>query len=95
MKRLYMTVYRYRQNLAEEDLRTLTKKFAELGTSPGVLAHYERLDGMGGFMVEDSSEEDAERSYELTVRYARWLEMEVFPITTIEEAFPVIQRVYG
>ena len=26
MKRLYMTAYRYRQNLGEEDLRHLTKK---------------------------------------------------------------------
>jgi Domain of unknown function (DUF3303) len=94
MKRLYMTVYRYRQNLGEEDRRHLTKKFAELGTAPGVLAHYERLDGMGGFMIEDVSQQDTERSYELTLRYAPWIEMEVFPITTIEEAFPVIQRVY-
>jgi len=95
MKRLFMTVYRYRQNLGDEDLRALTKKFTELGTSPGVVAHYERLDGMGGFMIEDPSEQDAERSYELTIRYSPWLEMEVYPITTIEEAFPVIQRVYG
>jgi len=65
MKRLYMTAYRYRQNLGEADLRELTKKFAELGTVPGVIAHYERLDGMGGFMIEDLSHEDAERSYEL------------------------------
>ena len=68
MKRLYMTAYRYRQNLGEEDLRRLTKKFAELGTAPGVLAHYERLDGMGGFMIEDVSQEDTERSYEFTLR---------------------------
>ena len=46
-------------------------------------------------MIEDVSQEDAERSYELTLRYSPWTEMEVFPIATIEEAFPVIQRVYG
>lgn len=95
MKRLYMTVYRYRQNLGEQDLRQLTKKFAELGTARGVIAHYERLDGMGGFMIEEPSEDDTERSYEITLRYTPWLELEVFPITTMEEAFPVIQRVYG
>jgi hypothetical protein len=95
MKRLYMSVYRYRQNLREEDLRALTKKFAELGEVPGVLAHYERLDGMGGFMIEDVEAMEPEQSYELTLRYAPWLEIEVYPITTIEEAFPVIQRVYG
>ena len=94
MKRLYMTVYRYREHLGEDDLRTLTKKFAELGLAPTVIAHYERLDGRGGFMIEDVPE-DAERGYEVTLRYSPWIEQEVFPITTMEEAFPVIQRVYG
>ena len=94
MKRLYMTVYRYREGLGEDDLRKLTKKFLEVGTTPGVIAHYERLDGKGGFTVEELPE-DAEKSYEVTLRYAPWLEFDVFPITTMEDAFPVIQRVYG
>ena len=94
MKRLYMTVYRYREHLSEEDMRTLAKKFAELGLAPTVIAHYERLDGKGGFMIEDVPE-DPERGYELTLRYSPWIEQEVFPITAMEDAFPVIQRVFG
>jgi Domain of unknown function (DUF3303) len=94
MKRLYMTVYRYRESLGEDDLRKLTKKFLETGISPGVIAHYERLDGKGGFMVEEVPE-DAESGYELTIKYTPWIEFDVFPIATMEEAFPVIQRVYG
>ena len=39
--------------------------------------------------------EDAESNYELTIKYTPWIEFDVFPITTMEEAFPVIQRVYG
>ena len=94
MKRLEMTMYRYREDLGEDDRRKLTKKFLEIGISPGVIAHYERLDGEGGFMVEELPE-DAESSYELTIKYTPWMEFDVFPITTMEEAFPVIQRVYG
>ncbi len=94
MKRLEMTMYRYREGLDEDDRRKLTKKFLETGTSPGVIAHYERLDGKGGFMVEELPE-DAERNYELTIKYTPWIEFDVVPITTMEEAFPVIQRVYG
>ena len=94
MKRLEMTMYRYREDLGEEDRRKLTKKFLETGTSAGVIAHYERLDGKGGFMVEELPE-DAESNYELTIKYTPWIEFDVFPITTMEEAFPVIQRVYG
>jgi len=94
MKRLEMTMYRYREGLSEDDRRKLTKKFLETGTSPGLIAHYERLDGKGGFMVEELPE-DAGSNYELTIKYTPWIEFDVFPITTMEEAFPVIQRVYG
>jgi hypothetical protein len=94
MKRLFMTAYRYRESLGEDDLRKLTKKFLETGISPGVIAHYERLDGKGGFMVEELPE-DAESNFELTIKYTPWVEFDVFPIATMEEAFPVIQRVYG
>lgn len=94
MKRLLMTTYRYRDGLREQDLRALTKKFQEVGTNPGVLAHYERLDGQGGFLVQEA-DENAEASYEVTITYSPWLEFEVFPIARMEEAFPVIQRVYG
>jgi len=45
-------------------------------------------------MVEEIPE-DAEKSFELTLRYAPWFDFDVFPITTMEGAFPVIQRVYG
>lgn len=94
MKRLVVSAYRFREHLGDQDLRQLTKKFAELGAIPGVIAHYARLDGRGGFMIEEVSE-DPEQSFELTLRYAPWVEFEVFPVTTIEDAFPVMQRVYG
>ena len=94
MKRLLMVTYRFKEGLGEQDLRALTKKFMEVGTNPGVLAHYSRLDGQGGFLVEDATEDPA-IAYEVTITYSPWLEFEVFPITTMEDAFPVIQRVYG
>lgn len=94
MKRLIMTAYRYREGLGEEDFRKLTKKFLEIGTAPEVIAHYERLDGKGGFTIEELPE-DPEAGYEITLRYGPWVEYEVFNITTMEDAFPVIQRVYG
>jgi hypothetical protein len=94
MRRLYVTTYRYREDLEEDDLRDLTKKFAEIGTTSGVLAHYTRLDGQGGLLVQEMPD-DPEADFEITIRYAPWMTFEVFPVTTIEDAFPVIQRVYG
>lgn len=94
MRRLFLTTYRYKDNLGEQDLRNLTKKFQEVGTNPNVVAHYERLDGRGGFLVQEVPE-DEERSYEVTISYGPWIQFEVLPVTTMEDAFPVIQRVYG
>jgi hypothetical protein len=94
MKRLYMSVYRYREGLDEDDRRDLTRKFMEAGTGEGVVAHYERLDGSGGFLVQEVAD-DPESDYENTIRYSPWMDVQIFPVTTIEDAFPVIMRVYG
>jgi hypothetical protein len=94
MKTLYVTAYRYREDLGEVELRELTKKFMEIGNAPSVTAHYSRLDGQGGFVVQEVAD-DAAPDYEFTLRYAPWINFDVYPVATIEEAFPVIQRVYG
>jgi hypothetical protein len=94
MQRLFLTTYRYRTHLEEDDLRDLTKKFAEVGAAPGTIAHYTRLDGTGGFVIQTDSGDDA-KVFEVTIQYAPWMEFEVIPVTTIEDAFPVIQKVYG
>lgn len=94
MKHLYLTAYRYRQDLDHEDLRELTRKFTEVGNAPGVVAHYTRLDGQGGFLVQEASEDPA-KDFEVTIQYSPWIVFEMVPTTTIEDAFPVIQSIYG
>jgi len=94
MKPLNMITYRFRAGLREEDLRNLTKKFAEVGQPPGVIVHHVRLDGSGGFMLQEQ-QEDPEAVYENALRYQPWIEIEIAPVATIEEAFPVALQVYG
>jgi hypothetical protein len=94
MRRLYITIYRYRDDLDADDLKDLTRQFAEVGTVSGVLAHYTRLDGQGGLVVQEMADDPA-KDFELTIRYAPWMVFDVIPVTTIEDAFPVIQSVYG
>jgi hypothetical protein len=94
VKTLYITAYKYHDDLDADDLRELTTKFQEIGTVSNVVAHYTRLDGRGGFVVQEPGD-DAEGDFEITIQYGPWIDFEVIPVTTIEEAFPVIQRVYG
>jgi hypothetical protein len=94
MKPFNMITYRFRTGLGEEDLRRLTKRFAEVGQPPGVIAHYARVDGSGGFMLQEQ-QADPEADYENALRYIPWVEIQVVPVATIEEAFPVALKVYG
>lgn len=94
MERMFMIAYRYRDGLREEDLRDLTKKFLEVGTAPGVVAHHMRLDGKGGFLLQRDPDDHA-KAFEVTLQYAQWIDFEVIPVATVEEAFPVIQKLYG
>jgi len=94
MEQLYVTSYRYRDGLDADDLSELTKKFMEIGDTPGTIAHYSRFDGQGGFVVRKDTGEQA-KVFEVIARYSPWIEFEIFPVTTIEESFPVIQSVYG
>ncbi len=68
-------------------------KFVEFGTPPGAITQYERLDGKGGFVIQEA--DNPEGIKENLLRYAPWIEFDVFPITTMVDAFPLIQRVYG
>ncbi|MBK9180979.1 MAG: DUF3303 family protein [Acidimicrobiales bacterium] len=96
MKELYVTAYRFHSDLDREDFEELTKLFAELGSTPGTIAHYMAIGGGRGFVISEAiSDDQRAKAFELNVRYARFMEFEVHPVVTIEEAFPVILQVYG
>jgi hypothetical protein len=94
MKPLNVITYRFRAGLGEAEIANLTKRFAEIGQPPGVIAHYVRVDGAGGIMLQEQ-QADPEATYENALRYQPWIEIEIAPAVTIEEAFPVALQVYG
>jgi hypothetical protein len=68
MKRLYVTTYRLGEGRDDSDLRKLTARFPEAGAGAGIIAHYRRLDGEGGFVVHELAE-DAEQEFGATSGY--------------------------
>ncbi len=96
MKQFLLVQYTYRQHLDESGLRELTKRFGDLGEPPGTVAHYVKLDGTGGFtVVESRSDDDRAKAYETMISYGPWVEFEMTPVTTMDEALPSILKVYG
>ena len=95
MQQLFLTVYTYKEHLDEPALRELTKRFGEIGESPGTLAHYTRLDGRGGFTVSEFKEGEQSAVFETTIAYGPWMDFEIIPITTMADALPSILKLYG
>lgn len=95
MKQLYLTAYTYKDHLDEAALRKLTKRFGEVGESPGTVAHYSRLDGRGGFTVSETTEEQQASVFETIIAYAPWMDFEVVPVMTMADALPSIMKLYG
>ena len=96
MKRFSMFAYTYHEGLTAEDRREMVRLFAEGGEAPGVIAHYERLDGRGGFIIqEEIGGQDLEQDFEQTIAFSRFMDMEIHNLITVEDSFPVFQKVYG
>jgi hypothetical protein len=53
MERLYITTYRLRDKPDGNDLSTLTARLPGSVAGAGIIAHYRRLDGTGGFIVHE------------------------------------------
>ncbi len=96
MKRLEIVSYTYKTHLGEADIRALTKTFLDRGTNPGILAHYVRLDGRGGFIVQEVAADDAlEAEYERTLAYGLYMDFELAVVTTMDDAVPTILKLYS
>lgn len=97
MKRVYLINYTYKPaKVTEQDQRGLVKKFLELGTNPGVIAQYERLDGKGGVIIQEVTPDDQlEAAFERTLVYSEYLDFDIVPATPFEDAMPTILKLYG
>ena len=62
-------------------------KFGARGEVPGSIAHYV-YPGGGGVVIAEH--DDPKVIYEATVAYASWLDFDVKPALTIDDAVPII-----
>jgi hypothetical protein len=62
MKRLYVTTYCFRDSLDDSDLPNVTARLPEAVAGAGIIAHYRRLDGEGGFIIHELAEDARQES---------------------------------
>jgi hypothetical protein len=95
MKLLFLTKYTLKEHLDEDDFRALVKRFGEVGEAPGVIAHYETLDGRGGFTIAEHDDANVEGAYDAVLAYGEWLDFEITPIITMEDSLPRLLAQFG
>ncbi len=85
---LYAIHYTTRANAgSKEDTAALMTEFGARGEVPGSIAHYV-YPGGGGVVIAEH--DDMKVIYEATVAYAAWLDFDVKPALTIDDAVPII-----
>ena len=83
---LFMATYTIKPFLSKEEQRELMDLFAKNGTATGTIAHYVYADNSGGFTIGEA--DSLGENYAQVLAYEEFIEFEITPILTIDEALP-------
>jgi hypothetical protein len=90
---LFMTTYRIKPFLSNEDTKKLLEVFAKVGAAPGTTAHYVAADGSHGVVVAET--DDIAEAYANIQNYTQWVEYDTKVMLTVEQAVPLIMESLG
>ena len=85
---LMMTTYRIKPFMSEDETKRMMDAFAENGTSEGTIAHYVFASGGGGVVIGES--DDLGNGYRNILNYGEWVDYEMLPLLSIDDALPHI-----
>ena len=90
---LFITEYEVRPDITREDQKRLMELFGKRGNAPGEVAHYARLDGGGGYIVSNSTDDDVPALYERILEFSEFMQFSITPIMRIDDAVGPILKV--
>jgi Domain of unknown function (DUF3303) len=90
---LFQTNYKIVGDRSIESAKALIARFGERGKSPGEIAHYVHANGDGGTVISDNA--DISELHDVVLAYSEWLEFEIMPVLTIDEAVPALLKYFG
>jgi hypothetical protein len=85
---LFLTTYKIKPYISNEETKKLLEVFAEAGPGPGTTAHYVAADGSHGVVVAET--DDLAGAYRNLQNYTQWVEYETRVMLPVEEAVPLI-----
>jgi hypothetical protein len=90
---LFMTTYKIKPFLSNEETKKLLQVFAKVGAGPGVTAHYVAADSSHGVVIADT--DDVAGAYRNLVNYTQWVEYDTKVMLTVEESVPLLMEALG
>ena len=87
---IFMTTYRIKPYLSNEETKKLLEVFAKEGPGPGTTAHYVAADGSHGVVIADT--DDVAGGYRNIQNYTEWVEYDTKVMLTVEQAVPLIME---
>jgi hypothetical protein len=87
---LFMTTYKIKPFLSNQETKQLLEVFAKEGAGPGTTAHYVAADGSHGVVIAET--DDVAGAYRNLQNYTQWVEYETRVMLTVEEAVPLIME---
>jgi len=90
---LFLTTYKIKPYLSNEETKKLLEVFAAEGPGPGTTAHYVAADGSHGVVVAET--DDLAGAYRNLQNYTQWVEYETRVMLPVEEAVPLIMDALG
>ena len=90
---IFLTTYKIKPYLSNEETKKLLQVFATEGPGPGTTAHYVAADGSHGVVVADT--DDVAGAYRNLQNYTQWVEYDSKVMLPVEEAVPLIMEALG
>jgi hypothetical protein len=85
---IFVTTYKIKPYITNEETKELLEVFAKAGPGPGTTAHYVAADGSHGVVVAET--DDVAAAYANLQNYTRWVQYETRVMLTVEEAVPLL-----
>ncbi|HEX9259457.1 MAG TPA: DUF3303 family protein [Acidimicrobiales bacterium] len=79
-----ITLYHYKPGMTKDDMKHLLEVWSKLGEAPGVIEHFEFVDGTGGFTIGEY--EDPFVFYRYLLPFEEFMTFETKWIFTVDEA---------
>ncbi len=81
---LMIVEYSLKPHMSKSEVKALMDEFGKRGAGPGETGNYVKVDGSGGFTIDE--DEGMSAAYETALAYSQWMTFTLNPVLKIDDA---------